>query len=139
MSMGPLVRVYGIQKGFLLLEIMISLVILTSMAGVLASYQWQIARWQADARKKLQAVTSASEQLDQLFKKGAKAPALPKGITVQSQVQPYPIVPITGLEQGDLGAFYERITVTATWHDVGGQKHTLTLSSGVCRRTNVSA
>ena len=117
---------------------MLSLVILTIMATVLAGSLWDIVRWQADTAKKLQAVTVASQQMDTLIYGHAmpKLP-LPEGITVSHKMQQYPVTPIlctnvhitSGL-QASQQVVYEQVVVTVVWHDTVGQKHDVVLCSG---------
>ncbi len=137
MSIGPTVGVFRGQQGFILLEIMLSLVILTIMATVLAGSLWDIVRWQADTAKKLQAVTVASQQLDTLIYGlyGHNMPKipLPEGVTVSHQVQGYPVTILSGLQIGKKQVAYERVSVQVQWHDTVGQKHDVLLCSGRMR------
>lgn len=54
------------QPGFLLIEIMIAFVIMTSMTLMIAHYQGRIAQWQRNTFHRLQAVDTLSSFLDEI-------------------------------------------------------------------------
>lgn len=112
---------FVISEGYLLLEVMFSLVILVGFTLAFASYQVNHIKQQAAMIQQLKAVDYAHDLIERISFLHESPPANYEidGITLHWEKMP----PITmHFEQGALKEAREHIVVTARWHSETGMK-----------------
>ena len=115
------------RAGFFLIEIMIALAVLSGIAGVAATYQWQAVRAYQDSYLRLRALNAAREALESILSLGcmpAQCFNEVDGIAVTCRVAQ--AAPRLEGSLGAPGAFVTKpsnlacVEVTATWESLSG-------------------
>jgi Tfp pilus assembly protein PilE len=128
---APLVSQY---KGFLLIELLVSIMIMSSLSLILAQFQGNIRNIHRTSDEYVKAMHKATNFLEEIIggnriiqKNGSSDDD--DGYSLSWNI--YPSRPIKGLMIADV---YHFVTVTVSWKDALGNKRLLELATGVLKK-----
>lgn len=122
------------REGFLLMEVAIALLLISSFFAVLAGYLSQTGQLQAEARNLVQAINHASNYLEMIHQQPgvSDSPEVYK-VTVEkkSLINEGRWDPLLELyELKELHSHFHLVSITVEWEGLFGRKHSYELISG---------
>lgn len=123
-------------KGFLIIELLVAMAIMSIVIGTIAGYQWATISAQQDAKRHLQAVTIASSKLEAvLAQKHLSVTPTEEcdDFIVTWHVQTSQLPKIEQLSQPIIGKkpLFATIAVSVQWHSVRQALRSVTLTAGM--------
>lgn len=130
-----------LNNGFLLFEVAIALLVLSSLSAIIAGFLVQTIQWQTEARARIEAIDYASSCCELLRQERTGASlASDNGYTITITKKPLKFagnwsMPFSDQERKELINNFQCAHVTVEWQGKLGQRRSCALAAGYCKES----